>query len=103
MRLWPRSIRARDTLIAAMLSGLVFGVLGLGAAALLRSSVENAAFDKAQKAGRRVSADLRAGTLQNPVPFDHDAELIQVVDENGRVIRASEPAKGRVPVSSLRP
>ncbi|GAA3242494.1 sensor histidine kinase [Actinocorallia longicatena] len=103
MRLLPRSIRVRDTLIAALLSGLVFGALGLGASALITSSVKSATFDKAQKAARRVSADLRAGVLRDPIPVDRDARLIQVVDARGDVIMSSGPVRGRSPMSALRP
>ncbi|GAB3665973.1 HAMP domain-containing sensor histidine kinase [Actinocorallia lasiicapitis] len=103
MRWWPRSIRARDTLIAALLSGAVFGVLGFGAAALVRESLTDDAFDKAQKAARRISADLRAGVVPVPIPLDVEVELIQIVGPDGRVLNSTGAARGRVPISVFRP
>lgn len=99
----PRSIRARDTLIAALLSGVVMSILGVGASALIRDSVEAGVFEKVQKAARRISADVRAGTFANPIPTDGEAQIIQIVDARGVVTASTVPAQGRVPVTNYRP
>jgi signal transduction histidine kinase len=100
--MWPQSIRARVTLIAAILSGLVLCLLGVGTSMLIRNSVEVGVFEQVQSKARKVSADVRAGTLPNPISAD-GTTIIQVVDSNGAVTNSSLAARGRVPVTDLRP
>jgi signal transduction histidine kinase len=99
----PKSIRAKVTVIATVLSGVVLCLLGVGTAMLIRGSVETSVFGQTQQAAHRVTAELRAGTLRNPIPADGAAELIQVVDAHGVVVKSSTAAVGRVPVTDLRP
>src|SRR5689334_16276778 len=86
--MWPRSIRARVTLIAAILSGVVLCLLGVGTSMLIRNSVEAGVFEQVQSKARKVSADVRAGTLPNPIAAD-GTEIVQLVDSHGVVTNAS--------------
>jgi signal transduction histidine kinase len=103
MRLWPRSIRARDTLLAALLSGVVLSVLGLCAIVLIRDRITNDVLDGVQSAARRVSAEVRAGTAPQPLIGDTEIQMIQVVDRSGKVTNATVLSRDRPPISTLRP
>ncbi|MCP2340254.1 sensor histidine kinase [Actinomadura rupiterrae] len=95
MRLRPRSIRARDTLVAAVLAAVVFGGIAAGADLGIRGA-ENAALvrDSAQSA-RRTSAAIRDGSLASPIPDDSGGRvLIQVVGPGGNMLDTT-PAAGR--------
>jgi signal transduction histidine kinase len=103
MRLRPRSIRARDTLLASLLSGVVLSVLGVGAIILIRDRITNDLLDQVQRTARRVSADVRAGIAPQPLIGDSDVKLIQVVDSSGKVINATIEAQNRPPITTYRP
>jgi signal transduction histidine kinase len=104
MRLRPRSIRVRDTLIATLISFFAFGIPAAGADVAVRSATEDHYFRQVEYAARKVAIPLTAGRpLSNPLPPDPDGvDLIQVVDSQGRVIYATKAA-GRVPLSRQRP
>lgn len=104
MRLRPRSIRARDTLIAAVITLLVLGAVAVGVDLITRNAVKENALRETQLAARRVSAAVRDGSLATPIPPDPGGiTLIQVVSPDGRVLNSTTAAKGRQPVSTLRP
>src|SRR3954463_10229634 len=102
MRPRPRSIRARDTLLASLLSGVVLSVLGIGAIILIRDQITNDVFNEVQRTARKVSADVRAGTARTPLVGGPGVHLIQVVDSSGRVVNATIEAKNRPPLSTFR-
>jgi len=89
-------------MIAAILSGLVLCLLGVGTSMLIRNSVEEGVFEQVQSKARKVSADVRAGTLASPIAAD-GREIVQLVDAHGMVLNASLGAHSRVPVTNLRP
>jgi signal transduction histidine kinase len=104
MRMRPRSIRARDTLAAAVIAALVFGVTAAGADVGLRAEVEADHLRQTQVDARRVSGAVRDGSLEGTIPDDTRGRiLIQVVEPGGRVANATAAATGRPPVSRLWP
>src|SRR5690348_14129753 len=103
MRLRPRSIRARDTLLASLLSGVVLSVLGIGAIILIRDRITSDVFNEVQRTARKASAEVRAGTARTPLVGGPDVHLIQVVDSSGRLINATVEARNRPVLSTFRP
>jgi signal transduction histidine kinase len=105
MRLRPRSIRTRDTVIAAVLAALVFSGLAVGVDLTVRDAVHAQLLDDAQRNARRVSAAVRDGTLSGQVISDDSRGrvLIQVVAPDGRITAATPPAAGRPPLAELWP
>ncbi|GLZ13682.1 hypothetical protein Acsp04_39170 [Actinomadura sp. NBRC 104425] len=93
MRLRPRSIRARDTLVAAVLAAVAFGLVAVGMDLVLRASTENRLLQETQLAGRRISAMVRDGTLVGQVPDETGGRvLIQVVAPGGNILGATKSA-----------
>lgn len=70
MRVRPRSIRARDTLVAAVIAALVLGVTAIGADYAVRSAVEADLLRETQVDARRVSGAVRDGTLEGTIRDD---------------------------------
>ncbi|SEG70688.1 Signal transduction histidine kinase [Thermomonospora echinospora] len=103
MRLRPRSIRARDTLVAAVISVLVLGALAVAADLIIRANTTARLLHETQLAGRRVSGAVRDGTLRPPIPDDAKGIILQVVGPDGRVRATTRADRGRPPVSDLRP
>lgn len=104
MRMRPRSIRARDTLIAAVLAVLVFGVTAVGADFAVRGSVKGDLLEHVQIAARQGSGGVRDGSLATPIPDDTGGRiLVQVVGPGGHVLDSTPAATGRPPVSALWP
>ena len=103
MRLRPRSIRVRDTLIATLLSLIALTVVGVCVNLLVTSYVRHSLLSDIQRTADRVSTAVRTGTLLHPIREDSRVYLIQVVDAQGRVRDATEPAAGLGPLSRVRP
>ncbi|MGP4022759.1 sensor histidine kinase [Actinomadura sp. 3N407] len=104
MRLRPRSIRARDTLVAAVIAAIVFGITAIGVDFAVRSAVKADVLRQTQVEGRRVSGGVRDGTVRGPIPDQTRGRvLIQVVAPGGHVTNATPAAAGRPPVSRLWP
>lgn len=104
MRMRPRSIRTRDTLVAAVLAALVLGITAVGADIAVRSAVEADLLRGAQVEGRRTSGGVRDGSLDGQLPDDTRGRvLVQVVEPGGRVANATPAATDRPPVSRLWP
>ncbi|KAB2344081.1 sensor histidine kinase [Actinomadura rudentiformis] len=104
MRLLPRSIRGRDTVISAVVAVLVLSALAAAADVLLRNMLTQGALEDAQFVARQASAAVREGTLGNPIQEDaNGAALVQLVSPEGRVLKASVKAAGQPPLADLRP
>jgi signal transduction histidine kinase len=104
MRMRPRSIRARDTLVAAVIAALVFGITAAGVDAAVRGAVKADLLRQTQVDARRVSGGVRDGSLRGPIPDLTDGRLrVQVVEPGGRVRNATPAVAGRPPVSRLWP
>ncbi|WP_019631783.1 sensor histidine kinase [Actinomadura atramentaria] len=96
MRLRPRSIRARDTLVSAVLAALVFGAVAFAVDLSVRAGVQASVLSQVQQAARRVSGGVRDGTLSSPIPDDTRGRIaIQVVAPGGRIVDATEATAGR--------
>lgn len=95
MRLRPRSIRTRDTLVAAVLAAVVFGAIAIGADLGIRDTVRAALVQDTAQSARRTSAAIRDGSLASPIPDDTGGRvLIQVYGPGGNLLDAT-PAGGR--------
>jgi len=104
MRMRPRSIRARDTLVAAVIAALVLGVTAIGVDVAVRSAVKAELLRRTQVDARRVSGGVRDGTLEGRIRDEsRGLVLIQVVEPGGRVTNATPAATDRPPVSRLWP
>ncbi|MFC4054351.1 sensor histidine kinase [Actinomadura syzygii] len=104
MRMRPRSIRARDTLVAAVIAALVLGVTAAGADIAVRGAVKADLLRGTQVEGRRASGGVRDGSLDGQIPDDTRGRvLVQVVERGGRVANATPAATDRPPVSRLWP
>ncbi|WP_433465155.1 sensor histidine kinase [Spirillospora sp. CA-128828] len=104
MRMRPRSIRARDTLVAAVIAALVLGVTAIGVDLAVRSAVEASLLRQTQVDARRVSGAVRDGTLDGPIrDGTRGRVLVQVVEPGGRVTNATPAATDRPPVSRVWP
>ncbi|MBE1532142.1 sensor histidine kinase [Actinomadura algeriensis] len=103
MRIRPRSIRARDTFVAAVIAALVFGATAIGVDFAVRTTVEAESLRQTQADARRVSGGVRDGTLRTPIPDTRGDIVLQVVEPGGRVQNANAPATDRFPVSTLWP
>ncbi|WP_067450027.1 sensor histidine kinase [Actinomadura macra] len=104
MRMRPRSIRSRDTLIAAVLAVLVLGLIAVGIDLGVRSAVKADLLKEIQVDARRASGGVRDGSLPTPIPDETGGRiLVQVVGPGGHVLDATSAATGREPVSILWP
>jgi signal transduction histidine kinase len=103
MRLRPRSIRVRDTLIATVLTVFALTVVGGGLDLVLYRYVRAVVVSDEERVGDHVAVSVRNGTLTNPIPADSRVDLIQVVDAQGRVRMATKAAVGMRSISSIRP
>ncbi len=61
MRMRPRSIRARDTLAAAVIAAFVFGITAAGVDIAVRVDVKADLLRQTQVDARRVSGGVRQG------------------------------------------
>jgi signal transduction histidine kinase len=104
MRMRPRSIRVRDTLVAAVIAALVLGLSAAGADVAMRSTVKADLLRETQVDARRVSGGVRDGTLEGAIPDETRGRVaVQVVEPGGRVTNATAAATDRPPVSRLWP
>ncbi|WP_141579948.1 cell wall metabolism sensor histidine kinase WalK [Actinomadura sp. WMMA1423] len=104
MRMRPRSIRARDTLVAAVIAALALGVTAIGVDVAVRSAVKAELLRRTQVDARRVSGGVRDGTLEGAIRGGTRGRvLVQVVEPGGRVTNATPAGTDRPPVSRLWP
>ncbi|WP_026412196.1 sensor histidine kinase [Actinomadura oligospora] len=104
MRLRPRSIRTRDTLVAAVLAAVVFGAVAIGADFGIRGTTRAALVQDTAQSARRTSAAIRDGSLASPIPDDTGGRvLIQVVGPGGNVLDATPAASRYARLSGYRP
>ena len=100
-----RTVRVRTTVAAVVVVGVAMVVGALVLVAVLRTTLTREVRAAAGLRGQDVAAVLAAGgSGTGPLAVD-DAEelLIQVLDEDGRVVAASPGAGGLAPVARLRP
>ncbi|MFJ8332974.1 sensor histidine kinase [Streptomyces sp. NPDC094437] len=84
------SVRAKATLGATLV--VAVALLAAGAAVLLslRANLLDQADTQSERSARKVAADLAAGTAYDRLDLDDDGPPVQVVDEDGRLVAASE-------------
>jgi signal transduction histidine kinase len=103
MRCRPRSIRARDTLLASLAAGLLLGAVAVGVDQVIRGQVTHDYGADAERAGARVSSAYRDHRVGSDLAPDGRATLIQVVDSGGTVVAATPRARRREPLSTAIP
>jgi signal transduction histidine kinase len=103
MRLRPRSIRVRDTLIASIVSAVLLTLVAVGVDVAVRQSILNSIWNDSQRAATRVVAEIRSNALPDPIPAFHGVTLIQVFDLHGRLVDASVAGSRERRLSTLVP
>lgn len=87
-------VRARITLIAVAVVGLVLAASGWALITVTRSRIESSIRDAAEARADGVVALIQAGALQHPLPPSDPELLTQVVDEAGRVVASDAVVVG---------
>ncbi|WP_018654020.1 sensor histidine kinase [Actinomadura flavalba] len=94
MRVRPRSIRTRDTVISAVLAALVFGCLAVAVDVAVRTGVRASVLAETQHQARKASGAARDGSLAFPLWDDTGGRtLVQVVAPDGRVLGGTPSAQ----------
>ncbi|HEX8132926.1 MAG TPA: histidine kinase dimerization/phospho-acceptor domain-containing protein, partial [Actinomycetes bacterium] len=100
----PGTVRVRTTLAALLVVGVAVVVGGVMLVAVLRDALTGEVLAAAGSRAAEVAADLESGTRPDALAVgEAEDQLIQVVDERGRVVRASPNVHGLPPVARLRP
>jgi signal transduction histidine kinase len=99
------TVRVRTTVAAVAVAGLAMALGALVLVAVLRDTLTREVRAAARLRGQDVGAVLASDPAgSHPLAVDDaDELLIQVLDENGRVVAASPNAAGLPPVARLRP
>jgi signal transduction histidine kinase len=93
------SLRTRLVLLATVGLAIGLAVGGVGLTILLRSALERASDGEARQTAQDVVVLVDAGRLPDPVPAG-GTTLVQVVDQQGRVLAASAGTDRLVPAVS---
>ena len=101
------TVRVRTTVAAVVVVGLAMAVGALVLVAVLPDNLTREVRTAARLQGQDVAAVLASSTRSRALAVDDagdaDEQLIQVLDEGGRVVEASPNAQGLPPVARLRP
>ncbi|GAA1264492.1 two-component sensor histidine kinase [Planotetraspora silvatica] len=98
--LLPRSIRARFTLMAGVVSLIVISLIGAGLDFAIRHSIETHIFNESQ----RVATNLIGWRPGNPLLTpETKINLLQIVDSHRRVLAGSPGAGVQHTLSTMRP
>jgi signal transduction histidine kinase len=84
------SVRARATLAATLVVAVALVAAGTAVLLSLRSNLLGEAGTQAERSAREVAAQLAAGRPYDDLSLDVDDRPVQVVDEDGRLVAASE-------------
>ncbi|WP_318214470.1 ATP-binding protein [Streptomyces sp. SCL15-6] len=84
------SVRARATLAATLVVAVALVAAGTAVLLSLRSNLLGEAGTQAERSAREVAAELSVGTPYGDLSLDVDDRPVQVVDEAGRLVAASE-------------
>ncbi|MET8569604.1 HAMP domain-containing sensor histidine kinase [Streptomyces sp. NPDC004783] len=84
------SVRARATLAATLVVAVALVAAGTAVLLSLRSNLLGEAGTQAERSAREVAAELAVGTPYDQLSLDVDDRPVQVVDEDGRLVAASE-------------
>lgn len=104
MRLRPRSIRARDTVIATVIAACAVSGVAAGMDLIVRHQISRGIWAETDRNATRVAAALRAGPSGGiTLSAAGGPPLVQVVTVAGRVLRSSPDVSGLPQMSSVRP
>ncbi|WP_329545436.1 HAMP domain-containing histidine kinase [Streptomyces sp. NBC_01356] len=84
------SVRSRATLAATLVVAIALIAAGAAVTLSLRSNLSGQASTQAERAARSVAADLAGGLAYDQLSLDDDDRPVQVVDEAGTLVAASE-------------
>ncbi|GHB42750.1 two-component sensor histidine kinase [Streptomyces viridiviolaceus] len=84
------SVRSRATLAATLVVAVALVAAGSAVLLSLRSNLLGEAGTAAERSAREVAAELAVGTPYDQLTLDVDDRPVQVVDEDGRLVAASE-------------
>ncbi|HXA62858.1 MAG TPA: HAMP domain-containing sensor histidine kinase [Streptosporangiaceae bacterium] len=104
MRMRPQSIRARDTLVATILSALVLTVLAAGSAKQVRQMTQMRLKGDVRQAATQISGARRGRPFPpGPIPDFGGVDYVQVVNVHGQVVAATRRGAKMPLLSSFRP
>jgi signal transduction histidine kinase len=99
-----RSIRARFTLVSGIISLLAFLIIGGGVDLAVRNRVENTIFKETQGVAAEWIGSLQSGSAPPPtIRAKKRIDLLQLVDDEGKIVAASPAAAGRPRLSHVKP
>ncbi|MEV1175311.1 HAMP domain-containing sensor histidine kinase [Nonomuraea sp. NPDC049784] len=81
---------------------IVFAVIGISLAILVRTNVQDSYFAETQRAATDWIASMRPGHIPPPSPTT-SVNLLQLVDSHHRVVAASSAVAGKPPLSTVQP
>ncbi|MFD5001302.1 ATP-binding protein [Streptomyces mutabilis] len=84
------SVRARATLGATLVVAVALVAAGTAVLLSLRSNLLGEAGTQAERSAREVATELAIGTPYGELSLDVDDRPLQIVDEEGRLVAASE-------------
>ncbi|MGW3851188.1 sensor histidine kinase [Streptomyces fagopyri] len=84
------SVRAKATLAATVVVAIALVAAGTAVLLSLRSNLNGQAGTQAERSAREVAADLSGGASYARLRLDDDQRPVQVVDEKGVLVAASE-------------
>ncbi|MFI8948477.1 ATP-binding protein [Streptomyces sp. NPDC053750] len=84
------SVRARATLAATLVVAVALVAAGAAVLLSLRSNLLGEAGTQAERSAREVATELAVGTPYGELSLDVDDRPVQVVDEDGGLVAASE-------------
>ncbi|CAL9531829.1 Signal transduction histidine-protein kinase ArlS [Streptomyces sp. enrichment culture] len=84
------SVRARATLGATLVVAVALVAAGAAVLLSLRTNLHGEAGTQAERSARAVATELAVGKAYDELPLDAEDRPVQVVDEDGRLVAASE-------------
>ncbi len=99
-----KSVRGRATLVTVGISAVFLALCMTLAALLIRNAAEDRTTAIAAHAARQTSTTVYERRAEEPIPVPSaETDLVQIVDENGKVLGASSSLQGRPPLTADRP
>ncbi|WP_406442288.1 HAMP domain-containing histidine kinase [Streptomyces sp. NBC_01613] len=84
------SVRSRATLAATLVVAVALIAAGVAVLLSLRSNLVGQAGSQAERTARSVATDLAVGKPYDELSLDEDEEPVQIVDEHGTLVAASQ-------------
>ncbi|MCQ4209298.1 sensor histidine kinase [Streptomyces longispororuber] len=88
------SVRSRAALAATLVVAVALVAAGTAVLLALRSNLTGQAGSAADSGARKVATQLATGTAPDALDLDTDDRPVQVVDEDGRLVAASDDLEG---------